>query len=356
MNPREQTTLNSSILKYFFLLLISANICGTVTQAEEDHCDIPKKYVEVKPTPGSEPVEVGVGIYLIDLLNIDDTDETFTVDGILTLNWKDPRLSEKSLGYSLENCNIHIQSIWYPDMQAINVVDTQGIQNGLVEISSTGVVFYRQRYKGVFYNQFDLKNFPFDTQTLSINLAPLEDNDQIKLIYNKQTTELGKRFKRQDWRLGDLEVQTDKYYIGSMGRDISRINFSFEAVRNTGYYFWNIILPVSLIVLMAWCVFWIDPAQLAAQTGLATAAVFTLVAFRFTISGLLPKVSYLTEMDVFIILSTMLVFFALGESIVTSYLSRKGNETLALRIDKVFRVLYLLLFAVIVLVSFKLLG
>jgi len=41
--------------------------------------------------------------------------------------------------------------------------------------------------KGVFYNQFNLKDFPFDTQTLSIDLAPLEDNDSIKLIYNKDT-------------------------------------------------------------------------------------------------------------------------------------------------------------------------
>lgn len=319
-----------------------------------DRCAIPKEYVDIKPTPGKEPVEVGVGVYLIDLLDIDDTDETFTVDGILSLNWKDPRLSEKSLGYSLEECNIHIESIWYPDMQAINVVDSRGIQNGLVEIRNDGEIFFRQRYKGVFYNQFNLKDFPFDTQTLSIDLAPLEDNDSIKLIYNKDTTELGNRFKRQDWQLGDLEVSTNKYYIGSLGQYISKIDFSFEAVRNKGYYFWNIILPVSLIALMAWCVFWIDPAQLAAQTALATAAVFTLVAFRFTISGLLPKVSYLTRMDTFIILSTMLVFFALGESIVTSYVSRKGNEVLALKIDKVMRVLYLLLFAVIAFVSFKL--
>jgi len=105
--------------------------------------------------------------------------------------------------------------------------------------------------KGVFYNQFNLKDFPFDTQTLSIDLAPLEDNDSIKLIYNKDTTELGNRFKRQDWQLGDLEVSTNKYYIGSLGRYILKIDFSFEAVRNKGFYFWNIILPVSLIALMA---------------------------------------------------------------------------------------------------------
>ena len=214
--------------------------------------------------------------------------------------------------------------------------------------------FFRKRYKAEFYNQFYLKNFPFDTQTLSINLDPLEDNDSIKLFYNKDTTELGKRFKRQDWQIGDLEVETGKYYKDSMSRDISSIDFSFEATRNTGYYFWNIILPVSLIVLMGWCVFFIDPAQLAAQTALSTAAVFTLVAFRFTISGLLPKVSYLTRMDSFIILSTVLVFLALGESILSGHMSRKGNEELALKTDKVSMVIYLVLFATIALVSFKL--
>lgn len=158
----------------------------------------------------------------------------------------------------------------------------------------------------------------------------------------------------QDRRLSDLNVKTDKYYIGSLGRNISKIDFSIEAARNTGYYFWNIILPVSLIVLMAWCVFFIDPAQLAAQTALSTAAVFTLVAFRFTISGLLPKVSYLTRMDTFIILATVLVFLALGESILSGNLSRKGKETLALQTDKVSMVIYIALFAIIDIVSFKL--
>lgn len=80
------------------------------------------------------------------------------------------------------------------------MVESIGIQNGLVEISKNGDVFFRQRYKGTFYNQFDLRNFPFDTQTLSIGLAPLEDNDFIKLVYNKETTEVGRRARPEAQR------------------------------------------------------------------------------------------------------------------------------------------------------------
>jgi len=60
-------------------------------------------------------------------------------------------------------------------------------------------------------------------------------------------------------------------------------------------------------------------------------------------------------MDKFLLSSTILVFIALGEAILTGHLSREGNEKLALKIDKWFRVLYLLLFVLIFLIIFKLL-
>ena len=40
-----------------------------------------------------------------------------------------------------------------------------------------------------------------------------------------------------------------------------------------------IIVPLILIVMMSWVVFWIDPRDFGPQMGMATASVFTLIAF-----------------------------------------------------------------------------
>ena len=51
---------------------------------------------------------------------------------------------------------------------------------------------------------------------------------------------------------------------------------------------------------MSWAVFWINPRYLPAQVGVSTSAVLTLIAFQFSLGYLLPKVSYLTRADRFV--------------------------------------------------------
>ena len=104
---------------------------------------------------------------------------------------------------------------------------------------------------------------------------------------------------------------------------------------------------MTLIVLMAWGVFWIDPRDFGPQIALPTSSVFALIAFQIGTSASLPKVAYLTGADRFILGATLLVFAALGEAICTGRLARGGREELARRIDRISRVVYLALFAVV---------
>ena len=103
-----------------------------------------------------------------------------------------------------------------------------------------------------------------------------------------------------------------------------------------------------MIVLMAWAVFWIDPSAIGPQIGLSTATIFTLIAFRFSLGFQLPKVSYFTRMDKFVFASTVLVFLALGAAIATSRLASQGNKELANRIEKWAKIIYLGIFAIII--------
>ena len=105
---------------------------------------------------------------------------------------------------------------------------------------------------------------------------------------------------------------------------------------------------------MAWSVFWIDPSQIGAQIGLSTATVFTLVAYRFSLGYLVPRVSYFTRMDTFVFLSTLLVFLALAGAVTTAKFAFDGKQHLAKRVDRWFRVIYLILFAIIIQYSFLL--
>jgi hypothetical protein len=99
---------------------------------------------------------------------------------------------------------------------------------------------------------------------------------------------------------------------------IGLVAFSFEAKRRAGYFIGKVIIPLLLIVAMSWVVFWIDPRESGTQISVAITAMLTLIAYRFSVGTQLPKVEYMTRLDLFILGSSMLVFASLIQVVVTS--------------------------------------
>ena len=87
---------------------------------------------------------------------------------------------------------------------------------------------------------------------------------------------------------------------------------------------------------------------------MSTSAILTLIAFQFSLGYMLPRLSYLTRADRFLIGSTLLVFLAFGEALRTSYLANRGLESRAVKIDRISRVLFPTLFVLLLIVSFVL--
>ena len=134
---------------------------------------------------------------------------------------------------------------------------------------------------------------------------------------------------------------------------VSGYAFDFIAKRDSKYYIYKVIMPLVLIVMMSWAVFWINPKEAGTQIGISTASMLTLIAYRFTVDLLVPKVSYMTKLDEFILGSTFLVFLSLIQVIMTSSLMRHGRDGLSLKIDTLCRFLFPVLFAFVVMISFS---
>jgi hypothetical protein len=130
------------------------------------------------------------------------------------------------------------------------------------------------------------------------------------------------------------------------------MTFKLDAHRRVGFYVFRIILPLILIVFMSWMVFYIDPSHLEAQVGISATSILTLIAFQFTVGVLLPRIGYLTRMDKFILFSSVLVFLALVEGVMTSALASKGRKELALKFDSWSRVLFPAAFVMLTLAAF----
>jgi hypothetical protein len=343
--------LTTLLFCIFIPLLSSAEINDSAVIPLD--CSVPENTQAIRPDPEGTKTKTKFGFFLVDLKEIDDVKQTYTADILFNLTWNDPRLSKDTLGRSLENCLVNLGEIWHPPLMDMNRDMGEMLLEKKVRIDRKGNINYKQRYVGKLSSDLNLTEFPFDKQILHFILVSYgPDAEDIGFEVDRNFTGARKELSIEGWDIKLLEAVIGSELVQSQGansdKNFTRIDFRLSADRESQYYLLNIITPLCLIVLMAWAVFWIDPSALGPQVGLSTATVFTLIAFRFSLGFRLPKVSYFTRIDEFVMYSTILVFMALGVAIATTKIASDGNEELAKRIEKWARYLYLILFLIII--------
>jgi hypothetical protein len=321
--------------------LVAGFVLAAPVEAADD-CRVPPELAASRPDSEKGPTEVMVGGYLLDLRNVDDSKQSFEADIFYRVSWRDPRLVSPDHPNPLAGCTLPLSSIWNPLPEVIN---ERNVRRRFVEtatVDGKGLVTHIQRVQGEFTAPLDLREFPFDSQRLAIEIvARGHTPEEVRFAPDESVMGMEDSVTLTDWT------------IGARGSDF-QVQMYFEIQRDLRYYYLKIFLPLTLIICMSWAVFWINPNHLPSQIGVSTSAVLTLIAFQFSLGYMLPRLAYLTRADRFVIGSTFLVFGAFGEALVTSYLAEHGSEGKAVAIDRVSRWLYPAIFVAVVLVSFVL--
>jgi hypothetical protein len=330
------------IIKILSIVIIGITIffVSAATLAADD-CDIPKDLASTRPDPAGTPTVVSIGIYVIDLMEINDAAQSYTADIYAAVSWRDPRLSTAALGKSLDNCQIVITDIWDPKIDITNRRKLEKSYPDVFRVDTDGTVLFQQRVLGKFSSHFQIEDFPFDEQELKISIISFQYGpDEVTLSMDKGSSGRLEQFSIPGWTIEVAEPRITTEYLVAQDTELVRFDFVLSAVRDPRFYLLKVLLPLTLIVFMAWTVFWIDPNEIGPQIGISTASVLTLIAFQFSFGYLLPRVSYLTISDKFLFASTLFVFLALAEAILTSKLAKAGKYKLALTIDHWARVIF----------------
>src|SRR5206468_8553443 len=147
------------------------------------------------------------------------------------------------------------------------------------------------------------------------------------------------------WTIEKWELKPLVYALAPR-HQYSSYAFEFTASRNVEHYLLKVILPLVLIVIMSWAVFWIDPIHANSQISVAVTSMLTLIAYRFAVDSQLPRLPYMTRLDAFILASTLLVFFSLIEVLVTTILDNNKQTERAKKIDRYCRVIFPAIFVI----------
>lgn len=309
---------------------------------------------------GQDPNTIRFFIYVLDIDNIDGAEQNFAANVFIRLNWKDVRLADSGDKIRF----IPIEEIWHPRYLITNQFGlVRPSFDDLAEVDSEGNVMYRQRYVGLFSQPLRLDNFPFDKHDFTIHfIFPGYLPDEIRFIADPagHSTEhrkviggdMAEKLSLPDWKILKSSAQSSPYEVGDTGIYRAGISFVFTARRYFIFYFWQAIVPMVLILIMSWAAFWINPTEAGPQLGLAASSMFTLIAHRLVMTNYLPKLPYMTRLDYFSILIMIMVFMALIEVVITSILAYHEHLEKAKKIDRFSRVLFPVLFVLIIAWSF----
>jgi len=338
------------------ILLISLFACVTgFAEDKEDHATN-------RPKKNEGPTKVHFIVFVLDIDEINGKEQNFSANVYIHLRWHDPRLSQTGT-YSR---SFPLEAVWNPQ---VIVANQQGIlRTSLprdVKVTPEGMVTYQQRYTGWLSQPLKLSKFPIDQHQFTIQFSavgysqeeiefiPEEVGDQDGLIKGGELVGGGIAdvLSLPDWEIVSYECVAQPY---QPIKNISNAGFAFEfiAKRHFLYYVWQVVVPLFVVVAMSWAAFWIDPSQSGTQIGVATSAVLSLIAMRFVLGDFLPHLPYMTRLDYFTLGSTLLVFFALVEVILTSYLARREHTRMARKLDKAARVAFPGAFIVLFILTF----
>jgi hypothetical protein len=306
------------------------------------------------PNPPASPTVVKVGVLLADILDLDEVNETFQIELIVVAEWDDPRLAfdpeVEGTPTKLWQGQFQFNEVfagWWPQLSIINEIGSGDISAIQIEVHPDGRVRFVEARNVTLETPMELQPFPFDTQTLQARMVAFgSDSGQVLLEMNEQmlgaTEEQAKSNELvniAEWRLINLNmtsrISEARYYGKS--RPISELLFSITLQRESASVVWKVILPLIVLVLLMWAIFWMEVDNLSDRLNVAFIGILTIVAYQFLIEGSMPRISYFTFTDTVLLYSFLVMCLSVLESLVLTSLCKAGHKATAERVDRVAR-------------------
>src|SRR6185437_790907 len=220
-------------------------------------------------------------------------------------------------------------------LKNIEFVNADVIDIKIFEKKIIGNEFYvHGSAKGEFLYVANYRNYPFDSQNLDITIESTTDEkekcvmvaDSMAYIKDNQIDRY--RLIHKGIFLEGISIKSigivneDGYYNSNFGDPnsssqsvYSRLSFNFEVERQYFSYFLKLIIPLFIIVILSYLVFFVPSSELEVASSLTVTSLIAAVAFQITIADDIPTVGYTTSCDLIFYLSFSTIMFAMIQTI-----------------------------------------
>ncbi|KAJ8032458.1 Neuronal acetylcholine receptor subunit beta-3 [Holothuria leucospilota] len=220
--------------------------------------------------------------------------------GARPLYWTDERLTWDPADFEGEDLLVmHPDEIWIPKVFLSNSLNKNALgttspDRGSIILTSDGLVILGVPSVQSTQCPMDIRYFPFDTQKCPFDFLP-ENHIAEHMILYVENTQTPHQLESLEWDVLKVTVFDSSFRIPSYLPNRDAIWYSAGTVcvvlkRDANYYVLTLILPSTLMCLMAFVTF-LAPPDSGERISLGVSMVLGLTVFQLLIADMLPTSS-----------------------------------------------------------------
>jgi hypothetical protein len=222
------------------------------------------------------------------------------------------------------------------------VYNRQGV---LLRNQPDGSMIYIEAINAVAKSRMALRRFPFDRQHFEAIFGVL-GFDKSRVVLEADPVTSADRAVRgatiAQWQTPKVSVSAREYDFNQLGRDIPVMAFvvGLEMARRPFFMLRLVVVPLVVLVILSWSVFWMDQASLGDRMDISFLGILTIVAYQIMFGGILPSISYTTLLHVFLFITFVSMAASVGVNLAVAHMDRQGKSERGDRIDRRCRIYF----------------
>jgi len=351
MRHNSHLLILAPLMKRFFwlVLLITTSIYSSAGN---------KAIKNLRSLPSTDTINVEIGISLKNISSIAEVKETINIEANLYLLWKDERLiydadssyhfdKSQQKAYKQTPPKIYVGNYqvnenfpgWYPRIIIPNGIGNRKINEQSIEVWPNGYVKYQESFNAQVESPMDFRVLPFDEQTVNIFFHTFNyTRQEVKLVPCQNLSRIWDQDEGiAQWKRKGVDIKEQereiKFFNGESEK-VSELVYTIKIKRKPLNIIVGIILPLLILVCLTWCVFWMDKESVSNRVNITFIGILSVVAYYLVIQDRLPKISYITILDLFILLTFGILAATVVVSLVIEKLNQDGKEEQGDRLDQ----------------------
>ena len=253
------------------------------------------------------PITVNTRIEVSDILGLDTTNDQF----FMAVNYNVySKLGPKFINYKKDTLTLfNLEKRISPFYVSSDRLNEQELQyQGYDDINITDEVIYSGFIETDFFHNWNLKEYPFDTQKLEFQIGASIDTSIVRLNQSRffKSTFSNVKGLKEGYQIDAIEFEEkfneqtneETFFPGVIRKAVYPVaNYSIVISRSGGWLFVKLFLGSFLAFIISWIVFLIPNKEFDSRISLTVGGIFGAIGNRYFVDSTIPAVQVLTKAD-----------------------------------------------------------